>query len=127
MQMNKVMAVFLILCLGALVMFATTHRSAESASPAKVSSIPDPAIDESPAAQHGQETLAVAGGCFWGVQAVFKHIKGVIRSTAGYSGGSVKNPDYEAVSSGTTGHAESVEIVYDPAVITLGQLLKVFF
>jgi peptide-methionine (S)-S-oxide reductase len=61
------------------------------------------------------------------VQAVFEHVKGVTRATAGYSGGTVKNPGYEEVSSGTTGHAESVEIVYDPSKITLGQLLKVFF
>jgi peptide-methionine (S)-S-oxide reductase len=69
----------------------------------------------------------VAGGCFWVIQALFQHVKGVTNATAGYSGGTVKNPDYEEVSSGTTGHAESVEIVYDPSQITVGQLLKVFF
>src|SRR5271170_2196653 len=89
--------------------------------------IPDPKVDESPAATKGQETVVVAGGCFWGIQAVFEHVKGVTRATSGYSGGTVKNPDYEEVSSGTTGHAESVEIVYDPSQITLGTLLKVFF
>ena len=86
-----------------------------------------PVVDEKLAAKPGQETLVLAGGCFWGVQTVFKHVKGVTRSTAGYSGGALKNPDYETVSGGSTGHAESVEIVYDPSVITLGQLLKVFF
>jgi peptide-methionine (S)-S-oxide reductase len=108
-------------------MFATTRRNAATTSAANPAAIPDPAVDEKLAAHPGQETLVVAGGCFWGVQTVFKHVKGVTRSTAGYSGGAVKNPGYEDVSTGTTGHAESVEIVYDPSVITLGQLLKVFF
>jgi peptide-methionine (S)-S-oxide reductase len=89
--------------------------------------IPDPKVDESPAASKGQETVVFAGGCFWGIQAVFEHVKGVTRATSGYSGGSVKNPNYEEVSSGTTGHAESVEVVFDPSRITFGQLLKVFF
>jgi peptide-methionine (S)-S-oxide reductase len=69
----------------------------------------------------------VAGGCFWGIQAVFQHVKGVHNATSGYSGGTVKNPDYEAVSSGETGHAESVKIVYDPSQVTYGELLRVFF
>ncbi len=89
--------------------------------------IPDPAVDETLALQKGQETVVVAGGCFWGIQAVFQHVKGVSSATSGYAGGTVKNPDYEQVSTGETGHAESVEIVYDPSKITLGQLLKVFF
>jgi peptide-methionine (S)-S-oxide reductase len=126
-QMNRIAIVVLILCVGAFVMFATTRRNAATTSAANAAAIPDPAVDEKLAARPGQETLIVAGGCFWGVQAVFKHVKGVIRSTAGYSGGTVKNPGYEDVSTGTTGHAESVEIVYDPSIITLGQLLKVFF
>ena len=89
--------------------------------------LPDPVVDESKSEGKGQERLVVAGGCFWGVQAVFEHVKGVSHVTAGYSGGTLKNPDYETVSSGSTGHAESVEIVYDPSQVTLGQLLKVFF
>jgi peptide-methionine (S)-S-oxide reductase len=89
--------------------------------------IPDPKVDESPAATKGQETVVLSGGCFWGVQAVFEHVKGVTRATAGYSGGDVRSPSYEQVSSGETGHAESVEVVYDPSRITFGQLLKVFF
>lgn len=89
--------------------------------------IPDPSVDDTLAAQKGEATIVVSGGCFWGIQAVFEHVKGVTRATSGYSGGTVKNPDYEQVSSGATGHAESVEIVYDPSQITLGQLLKVFF
>jgi peptide-methionine (S)-S-oxide reductase len=89
--------------------------------------IPDPAVDETLAVKKGHVTIVLAGGCFWGIQAVFEHVKGVSHATAGYSGGTVKNPGYEEVSSGNTGHAESIEIVYDPSKITLGQLLKVFF
>ena len=89
--------------------------------------VPAPAVDELKAAAHGKETAVVAGGCFWGIQAVFQHVKGVITATSGYSGGKVKNPDYETVSSGTTGHAESVQIVYDPSQVTYGELLRVFF
>ncbi|MGB6429339.1 MAG: peptide-methionine (S)-S-oxide reductase MsrA [Candidatus Acidiferrales bacterium] len=86
-----------------------------------------PTVDDSLAAQSGQQTAVVAGGCFWGIQLVFEHVKGVISATDGYSGGNVKSPDYEAVSSGSTGHAESVKIVYDPSQITYGRLLQVFF
>ena len=128
--MNRNVIFVVILCVAALVLFATTRRNAATAvaaAAAAAAAIPDPAVDEKLAAHPGQETLVLAGGCFWGVQAVFKHVKGVTRSTAGYSGGTVKNPGYEDVSSGTTGHAEAVEVVYDPSVITLGQLLKVFF
>lgn len=89
--------------------------------------LPDPKVDESPAATTHQETVVLSGGCFWGIQAVFEHVKGVTKATAGYSGGSVRSPSYEDVSSGETGHAESVEVIYDPSKITLGQLLKVFF
>jgi peptide-methionine (S)-S-oxide reductase len=89
--------------------------------------LPNPAVDEPLAKEKGQKTIVVAGGCFWGIQAVFKHVKGVVQSTSGYSGGSADTADYGTVSTGATGHAESVQIVYDPSQITLGQLLKVFF
>jgi peptide-methionine (S)-S-oxide reductase len=69
----------------------------------------------------------LSGGCFWGVQAVFQHIRGVITATSGYSGGKAKTAEYELVSSGDTGHAESVQVVYDPSQITYGELLRVFF
>jgi len=69
----------------------------------------------------------VAGGCFWGIQAVFQHVKGVISATSGYSGGEAKTAEYEMVSTGETGHAESVKITYDPSQITYGELLRVFF
>lgn len=90
-------------------------------------SLPKPAADEQLATKSGQETLVLAGGCFWGVQAVFQHVKGVISATSGYSGGASNTAEYEIVSSGRTGHAESVKVVYDPSKITYGQLLQVFF
>jgi peptide-methionine (S)-S-oxide reductase len=89
--------------------------------------VPAPALDEAKATAKGKETAVVAGGCFWGIQAVFQHVKGVRSATSGYSGGTVEHPDYETVSSGRTGHAESVEIVYDPSQVTYGELLRVFF
>jgi peptide-methionine (S)-S-oxide reductase len=89
--------------------------------------LPSPAVDSSLASTKSQETSVIAGGCFWGIQAVFQHVKGVISASSGYSGGSAKNAEYELVSTGDTGHAESVKIVYDPSQITYGQLLKVFF
>src|SRR5262245_58044275 len=88
---------------------------------------PDPATDAMLAAARTDEALVVSGGCFWGVQAVFQHMKGVVTATSGYAGGTAKTAKYEIVSSGTTGHAESVRVVYDAAQITAGQLLKIFF
>lgn len=89
--------------------------------------IPPPAADASLAKQPGKETAVFAGGCFWGVQSVFQRVKGVIGTTAGYSGGSAKTATYNQVTTETTGHAESVEVVFDPSRITYGQLLRVFF
>ena len=86
-----------------------------------------PAVDASKTAAPGEQTAVVAGGCFWGIQAVFQHVKGVKSATSGYSGGDAKTADYEVVSTGETGHAESVKIVYDPSQITYGELLRVFF
>ena len=89
--------------------------------------LPNPVVDESLAGSSGKQTMVLAGGCFWGVQAVFQHVKGVVSATSGYSGGASNTAEYEVVSTGSTGHAESVKIVYDPSRITYGQLLKVFF
>jgi len=89
--------------------------------------IPNPSVDAPLAPAKGQQTAVLAGGCFWGIQAVFEHLKGVIRATSGYSGGSADTAQYERVSTGRTGHAESVQVIYDPSQITYGQLLKVFF
>jgi peptide-methionine (S)-S-oxide reductase len=91
------------------------------------SQIPAPAADAALAAKSGEESVVFSGGCFWGVQAVFQHVKGVIGATSGYSGGEAKTAQYELVSTGETGHAESVNVVYDPSQVTFGQLLQIFF
>jgi peptide-methionine (S)-S-oxide reductase len=98
-----------------------------SGSPAGTSAVPKPLVDDTLAPAKGQESLVLAGGCFWGIQAVFKHVKGVTSSTSGYSGGSADTAQYETVSGGDTGHAESVKVVYDPSQVTYGQLLRIFF
>ncbi len=89
--------------------------------------IPPPSTDVSLAKMPGKETAVFAGGCFWGVQSVFQRVKGVISTTAGYSGGSAQTATYKQVITETTGHAESVEVVYDPSRITYGQLLRIYF
>jgi peptide-methionine (S)-S-oxide reductase len=87
---------------------------------------PDPAID-APASEHGKQTAVLAGGCFWGMEAVFDRLKGVTNVVSGFAGGEKSTAQYETVSTGATGHAESVKITYDPSQITYGQLLKVYF
>jgi peptide-methionine (S)-S-oxide reductase len=89
--------------------------------------IPAPATDVSLSAAAGKQSAVFAGGCFWGTQSVFERVKGVIKTTAGYAGGSASTATYDQVTTETTGHAESVEIVYDPSKITYGQLLRIFF
>jgi peptide-methionine (S)-S-oxide reductase len=89
--------------------------------------LPDPALDAPLAKTSSQAVAVVAGGCFWGVQGVFSHVNGVISATSGYAGGPQSLANYETVSTGTTGHAESVKVVYDPSKISYGQLLKVYF
>jgi peptide-methionine (S)-S-oxide reductase len=88
--------------------------------------LPGPAVDEN-RSEKKSETVVFAGGCFWGVQAVFDAIKGVSSSISGYAGGSKANAHYEIVSTGTTGHAESVQVTFDPSVVSFGQLLKIYF
>ncbi len=73
------------------------------------------------------DTVVFGGGCFWGVQAVFQHVNGVVKATSGYAGGGVKNPNYEQVSDGVTGHAEVVRVIYDPSKVSYEKLLDVFF
>jgi peptide-methionine (S)-S-oxide reductase len=97
-------------------------------SPASAStSIPAPAIDEPAAAKSTSETAVFAGGCFWGVQGVFQHVKGVTDATSGYAGGKASTAHYETVGTGETGHAESVRVTFDPNQVSFGQLLQVFF
>jgi len=89
--------------------------------------IPAPQKDEAIAHTPGKQTAVFAGGCFWGTQAVFERVKGVIATTAGYSGGSASTATYDQVTTETTGHAESVKVVFDPSKITYGKLLQIFF
>lgn len=89
--------------------------------------IPPAKVDLPTAATPGKQTAVFAGGCFWGTQAVFERVKGVLDTTVGYSGGSAPTATYDQVITETTGHAESVEVVYDPSRITYGQLLRIFF
>jgi peptide-methionine (S)-S-oxide reductase len=112
----------------ALILFATLLAiTACNAKANPAAPVPAPIQDAARAAAPGQQTAVLSGGCFWGVQAVFQHLKGVISATSGYAGGSAKNAEYEIVSTGESGHAESVQIVYDPSQITYGELLRVFF
>ncbi len=94
-------------------------------------SLPDPALNLAVASptgtQTGSQTAVLAGGCFWGLEAVFEHVKGVTNVVSGYTGGTASTAQYERVSTGTTGHAESVKITYNPAQVSYGQLLKVYF
>jgi peptide-methionine (S)-S-oxide reductase len=88
---------------------------------------PAPAVDLPAPAGSAMQTAVLAGGCFWGMEGVFEHVRGVRSVRSGYTGGAVARPTYEAVSSETTGHAEAVEIVYDPRVVSYGQLLRIYF
>jgi peptide-methionine (S)-S-oxide reductase len=119
---RSILVFLLVVAATVLFVFTARHNSTHAAT-----TLPDPALDDKLAPQKDHATLVLAGGCFWGLQAVFEHVKGVNHVTAGYSGGTLKNPSYEQVSSGETGHAESIEINYDPSKITLGTLLKIFF
>lgn len=100
--------------------FATPSRAAEDAVV-----IPAPAMDAAPAS--GIQTAVIAGGCFWGVQGVFQHTAGVVNAVSGYAGGTKATADYQTVSTGRTGHAEAVEIKYDPKKISYGKILQIYF
>ncbi len=89
--------------------------------------VPSPKVDDSLAGKPGRETAVFAGGCFWGTQTVFEHVKGVLQTAAGYAGGSKDTATYDQVTTETTKHAESVQVVFDPSKITYGELLQVFF
>lgn len=89
--------------------------------------VPAPRVDTPLASVSARDTAVLAGGCFWGLEGVFEHLQGVVSVVSGYTGGSVVRPSYETVSSGRSGHAESVRIVYDPSRLSYGKLLQVFF
>jgi peptide-methionine (S)-S-oxide reductase len=118
---NGSIILLVILILG-LASLSNRARAAEG-----IAVLPNPAVDAPLAAKSAKQTAVVAGGCFWGIQAVFQHVKGVKSATSGYSGGSSSTAEYETVSTGETGHAESVEITFDPSQVSYGQLLKIFF
>ncbi|MDB5406263.1 MAG: methionine sulfoxide reductase [Rhodospirillales bacterium] len=108
----------------ALILGLSAYPQAVSAETAQL--VPPPQADL-PAAGGGMATAVLAGGCFWGVQGVFEHVKGVDRVLSGYAGGTAETASYETVNSGRTGHAESVEIQFDPKTISYGQILQIFF
>ena len=97
-------------------------RAAEIAGP-----IPAPIVDAAPASDAQMQVAVLAGGCFWGVQGVFQHMKGVTSAVSGYAGGDKKSAHYNMVSAGTTGHAETVRVTFDPRQISYGRILQVFF
>jgi peptide-methionine (S)-S-oxide reductase len=113
-------------CVMALVVLAAVAIQRHPTAAEGARALPAPAVDAPP----GQATSAVvvlAGGCFWGVQGVFQHVKGVTSAVSGYAGGDKKTAEYETVSSGRTGHAESVQVTYDPRQISYGRILQVYF
>jgi peptide-methionine (S)-S-oxide reductase len=122
MSSRMIKGAFVVVCLIAVVGMTLRFASASG----RAVTLPDPQVD-APLAAAGDSTAVIAGGCFWGIQAVFQHVKGVKSAVSGYSGGAASTADYELVGTGTTGHAESVRITYDPSQISYGQLLKIFF
>lgn len=114
------------LCATAVVaLFAIAAITAKAAEPAVV--VPPPALDPAPPANSGPQTIVLAGGCFWGVQGVFEHTRGVTAAVSGYSGGTKATAHYEMVGTERTGHAESVQITYDPKRISYGKILQIYF
>ena len=122
---NLVVIKFLIFCAVSIVSIAMIMSCRTTK--ASATTIPDPVTDTPLAATKGSQTAVLAGGCFWGIEAVFEHVKGVTNVRSGYSGGSADSAQYQRVARGETGHAEAVEVTYDPSQISYGQLLKVFF
>ena len=115
-----------ILAVIALVAFAAMRLGIAPSSAESAHIIPAPAVDD-PAGQASSASIVLAGGCFWGVQAVFQHVDGVTSAVSGYAGGEKTTAHYEMVGSGRTGHAESVKVTYDPRKVSLGRLLQVYF
>ena len=125
MQQRNVAARLLSLAFALAVTIQVLACSAASGQPR--GPIPAAKVDATLASKPGKQTAVFAGGCFWGTQSVFERVRGVLKTTAGYSGGSASTATYDQVTTETTGHAESVEVVYDPSQITYGQLLRIFF
>lgn len=125
----------LLLIVGSLIaLFAWVHWGGgmgggmgSSAAAENAVSLPAPAFDPPAATQAARETAVFSGGCFWGVQAVFQHTKGVLNAVSGYAGGDKASASYDMIGSGRTGHAESVQITYDPKQVSYGTLLQIYF
>lgn len=115
--------VLLAALLPAGLIFAGPHLHADEAPHL----VPAPLLDATPASSPALQSIVVSGGCFWGVQGVFEHVKGVETAESGYTGGAPGTAQYESVSTGSTGHAESVKVTFDPSRISLGQILRIYF
>ncbi|MFL5279882.1 MAG: peptide-methionine (S)-S-oxide reductase MsrA [Rhodopila sp.] len=116
-------AAILVSLTGGVLLYQPSSRAAEE--PRR---LPSPTLDVRPTSEkHGLETVVLAGGCFWGVQGVFEHVRGVESAVSGYAGGAADTADYETVSTGSTGHAEAVRVTYDPAQIAYSEILRIFF
>ncbi|MGC1483357.1 MAG: peptide-methionine (S)-S-oxide reductase MsrA [Candidatus Acidiferrum sp.] len=120
-------ALFAVLILAGIGVLAWASAKPNNGRANDKAAYPKPAVDVPLTPDKGQETAVVAGGCFWGIQGVFQHLDGVVSATSGYSGGAANTAHYEDVSTGSTGHAESVKIVFDPSQISYGQILMIFF
>ena len=121
-------SVLLALVVGALMLipfFGFLANRVQAAEPAVA--IPPPALDATASAAGGLQTVVLAGGCFWGVQAVYEHTKGVTQAVSGYAGGQKETAHYEMVGTGRTGHAESVAVTFDPQQISYGKILQIYF
>src|SRR5215831_14114579 len=116
-----------LLILAAMILTIDACSMSRASSSTVAGAFPNPKVDAPLASSKSEQTAVLAGGCFWGIEAVFEHVKGVKSVRSGYTGGSADTAEYETVSSGRTGHAESVQITYDPSQVTYGQLLKIFF
>ena len=116
---GQLAAALVLACVG---VFLSAGASAESAI-----KLPPPLVDVAPTASTQSQTAVFAGGCFWGVQAVFQHTRGVLQAVSGYAGGPHESADYESVSSGATGHAESVQVTFDPKQVSFGKLMQIYF
>jgi peptide-methionine (S)-S-oxide reductase len=122
----RALLIAVLICAGIGVLAWATAKPNDGRANTKAA-FPKPAVDDPLAAAEAQESAVLSGGCFWGIQAVYQHLKGVASATSGYSGGAAKTAHYEEVSTGETGHAESVKVIFDPSKISYGQILMIFF
>jgi len=127
--LKKFRWVYLAIALGiaGLVFAAFAHPGPARVPGSGATGLPAAAVDDPIAAPGTTRTVVLAGGCFWGVQGVYQHVKGVTKAVSGYAGGGAATAHYQVVGTGMTGHAESVQVTYDPSQITYGQLLRIFF